>query len=268
MAGPAVCCMLRHVLKHLQQGIRSNNPLVVGVQGPQGSGKTYLTSILRDELISPPNNLSVALISLDDLYLPHSELARVASDHPYNPLLQGRGQPGTHDVPLGTQVLNSLRRINEPDAEGTVSIPVFDKSLHSGEGDRIPKQTIVDRPLDVIILEGWCTGFYPVPRETIERRYTSSEVPRSSFTYCQEDVLEINELLRPYVFWWSAFDTLIQVNCISFPQKPGHPSHRPPQLAPSDTSSYDLVYKWRLEQEHCMKARNGGKGMADDQVIS
>ena len=212
MTEPAVGDMLRHVLKHLQRGIQSNNPLVVGVQGPQGSGKTYLTSILRDELTSPPNNLSVALISLDDLYLPHSELARVANDHPHNPLLQGRGQPGTHDVPLGTEVLNSLRRINEPDAEGTVFIPIFDKSLYSGEGDRIPKKTVVNRPLDVIIIEGWCTGFYPIPWETTEQRYASSGAPRSSFTYRKEDVLEINELLRPYALWWSAFDTLIQVN--------------------------------------------------------
>ena len=213
MAEPAVGYMLQHVLKRLRRGVRSDSPLVVGVQGPQGSGKTYLTSILRDELVSPPNNLSVALISLDDLYLPHSELARVASDHPRNPLLQGRGQPGTHDVPLGTQVLNSLRQINEPDAEGTVSIPIFDKSLHSGEGDRIiQKQTVVNRPLDMIIMEGWCTGFYPVPPEIIEQRYASSGPSRSSFTYRKEDVLEVNELLRPYVLWWSAFDTLIQVN--------------------------------------------------------
>lgn len=213
-AAPAVDRMLRHVLKHLQQRTRPNRPLVVGVQGPQGSGKTYLTTALRDELISldPPHNLSVALISLDDLYLPHSELARVASDHPYNPLLQGRGQPGTHDVPLGTQVLNSLRQINGPDAEGTVSIPIFDKSLHSGEGDRIQQTTVVNRPLDVIIMEGWCIGFYPVPPEVIEQRYASNGGPRSSFTYRKEDVHEINELLRPYVLWWSAFDTLIQVN--------------------------------------------------------
>ena len=39
-------------------------------------------------------------------------------------------------------------------------------------------------------------------------------------------------------------------------------------MTPSDTSSYDQVYKWRLEQEHYMKARNGGKGMTDDQVVS
>ncbi|KAF9653613.1 P-loop containing nucleoside triphosphate hydrolase protein [Thelephora ganbajun] len=241
--------MLRHVLKHLQRGVEVSKPLVVGVQGPQGSGKTYLTKILRDELISPPNNLSVALISLDDLYLPYSELTRVANDHPHNPLLQGRGQPGTHDVPLGTRVLNSLCRINEPDAEGTVSIPIFDKSLHSGKGDRIEQTVVVNRPLDVLIMEGWCTGFSPIRSETIAQRYASSGSPRSPFAYRKEDVYEINELLRPYVDWWSAFDTLIQ-------------------LSPSDTSSYDLVYKWRLEQEHCMKAQNGGKGMTDDQVIS
>ena len=211
MAEPAVGYMLRHVLRHLQRRAEPGRPLVVGVQGPQGSGKTYLTAILRAELTSPPNNLSAALISLDDLYLPHSELARVARDHPQNPLLQGRGQPGTHDVPLGTQILNSLRRINEPGAKGTVSVPTFDKSLHSGQGDRTQQTTAINGPLDVIIMEGWCTGFYPVPRETIEQRYTSSGAPRSSFAYRKEDVLEINELLRPYVHWWSAFDTLIQV---------------------------------------------------------
>lgn len=219
MREPAVGYMLRHVLKRFQQGGQSNKPLVVGVQGPQGSGKTYLTTILRDNLISPPNNLSTALISLDDLYLPHSELVRVANDHPHNPLLQGRGQPGTHDVPLGTQILNSLRRINGPDAEGTVSIPIFDKSLHSGEGDRIQQATAVNRPLDVIIVEGWCTGFYPVPHETIEQRYAANGAPRSSFAYRKEDILEINELLRPYVHWWSAFDTLIQVNWYRFSAK-------------------------------------------------
>ena len=224
-AVPGVSYMLRHVLNNLQPGVGPNKPLVVGVQGPQGSGKTFLTTMLRDKLISPPNNLCVALISLDDLYLSHSGLARIANDHPHNPLLQGRGQPGTHDVPRGTQVLNSLRRINEPDAKHTVSIPIFDKSLYSGEGDRIEQTTIVSRPLDVIIMEGWCTGFYPVPPDIIEQRYVSSGGSHSSFTYRLEDVREINELLRPYVDWWSTFDTLIQVSWHQFSGRPGLTSH-------------------------------------------
>jgi len=225
MTAPAVDYMLRHVLEHLQSGVGPNKPLVVGVQGPQGSGKTHLTTILRNELISPPNNLSVASVCLDNLYLPHSELVRFANDHRHNPLLQGRGQPGTHDTPLGTKILNSLCRINEPGAEGTVSIPIFDKSLHSGEGDRIERTTVVNRPLDVIIVEGWCAGFYPVPPDTIEQRYAPSGGPRSSFTYRKEDVHELNELLRPYIGWWSSFHTLIQVSLHRSSAKPGHPSH-------------------------------------------
>lgn len=221
MTEPAVRFMLRHILGQLQRGVGVNRPLVVGVQGPQGSGKTFLTTMLQDELISPPHQLSVALISLDDLYLPHPELVHVADNHPNNPLLQGRGLPGTHDVPLGTKILNSLRRINEPDAQGTVSIPIFDKSLHSGRGDRINRATVVNRPLNVIIVEGWCTGFHPVPAETIEERYASSGSPPSSLAYRKEDVHEINELLRPYVGWWSVFDTLIQVNQHWFPGRHG-----------------------------------------------
>lgn len=27
-----------------------------------------------------------------------------------------------------------------------------------------------------------------------------------------------------------------------------------------------LIYKWRLHQEHEMKAKNGGQGMSDEQV--
>lgn len=211
MTRSAVGFMLRHVLGHRERAADLNRPLTVGVQGPQGSGKTFLTTLLRDELISPPHDLSVALISLDDLYLPHSQLIRVANEHLHNPLLQGRGLPGTHDVPLGTKTLNSLRRINEPGPEGTVSIPIFDKSLHAGSGDRVKQTTVVNRPLDVIIMEGWCIGFHPIPAETIEERYTSNGSSRSSFAYRKEDVYEINELLRPYVNWWSTFDTLIQV---------------------------------------------------------
>lgn len=36
--------------------------------------------------------------------------------------------------------------------------------------------------------------------------------------------------------------------------------------SPSSVSSLSMIYKWRLEQEHDMKARNGGKGMTDEAV--
>lgn len=38
------------------------------------------------------------------------------------------------------------------------------------------------------------------------------------------------------------------------------------KIAPPKETPYSLIYKWRLQQEHNMKANNGGKGMTDEQV--
>ncbi|RDX49297.1 P-loop containing nucleoside triphosphate hydrolase protein [Lentinus brumalis] len=230
-------------------------PLLVGVQGPQGSGKTYLTSILRDTLKAPPHNLSAAVLSLDDLYLPHDGLVAVARAHPHNGLLQGRGQPGTHDIALGTEVLTKLKHINESPLNGPgLELPSFDKSLFDGEGDRAPGGAVVRPPVDVVLFEGWCVGFYPIPRDEVERRWTRplpglEEGFLNKKGYRIEDVLDINERLKDYIAWWDLFDTFIQI--------------RPP-----DDHPYDFIYKWRLQQEHHMKARNGGRGMSDEQVAS
>ncbi|KAI0776290.1 P-loop containing nucleoside triphosphate hydrolase protein [Trametes elegans] len=258
----AIPHMEAHILRELgahrardEQGAgkRVAPPLIVGVQGPQGSGKTYLTSILRDVLQGQPHGLSVAVLSIDDLYLPHEGLVSLAAAHPDNALLRGRGQPGTHDVPLGTEVLNKLKRINDAGApERGVELPSFDKSLFDGEGDRAPRGTVVRPPVDVVLFEGWCVGFYPIPVEEVERRYSQpieglgdDFLQRNGFRV--HDVLDVNERLKSYVSWWNLFDAFIQI--------------KPPQAHP-----YTYIYKWRLQQEHNMKARNGGKGMSDEQV--
>lgn len=217
-----VHAMSSHVLQQLKRHrgdsvTQATPPLFVAVQGPQGSGKTFLTSRLRDALTAPPHSLSVAVLSIDDLYLPHAQLVAVGQSNPHNKLLQGRGQPGTHDVKLGSQILAQLKRINEQtDSRSTVKIPSFDKSLFAGEGDRVEKGTVVCAPVDVVMLEGWCVGFYPSTREEIDRRW---EVPvpglgedffgRRGFR--KDDVLEVNEKLKELLEWWSFFDAFIQV---------------------------------------------------------
>ncbi|KAL6305244.1 P-loop containing nucleoside triphosphate hydrolase protein [Sparassis latifolia] len=249
--------MLTHVLKELAAhrarfaSARAIPPLLVGVQGPQGSGKTFLTSRLRHELSSPPHALAVAVLSIDDLYLPHAGLAALASAHPQNGLLRGRGQPGTHDVPLGAEILESLRRIN--DGGGAVNIPRFDKSLFGGEGDRAGS-TLVSPPIDVVVLEGWCVGFYPISAEEIDRRWAlpvqglgEDFFVRRGFR--KEDVVDVNERLKEYVAWWECLHVFIQIN-------------------PADAHPYEFIYRWRLQQEHHMKSLNGGKGMTDQQVES
>ena len=39
-----------------------------------------------------------------------------------------------------------------------------------------------------------------------------------------------------------------------------------PKIASTSTDGLDVIYKWRLQQEHTMKASNGGRGMSDEQV--
>ena len=136
---PAVYTMARHVSNRLQaHRARFPNPsnylpLFVGVQGPQGNGKTFPTSRLRSLLAESPYSLSVAVPSIDDIYLPHAGLTAFAEAHPRNKLLYGRGQPGTHDTELGREIIEGLKTINDVEnGPGQVALPVFDKSLFEG----------------------------------------------------------------------------------------------------------------------------------------
>ncbi|KAH9920803.1 P-loop containing nucleoside triphosphate hydrolase protein [Amylocystis lapponica] len=252
---PAVQHMCAHVLAQLSaHRVRKTSgvvpPLIVGVQGPQGSGKTYLTSLLRDSLTSAPHALSVAVLSIDDLYLSHAGLVALAEEHPENRLLHGRGQPGTHDVPLGSEVLRALQSINTTSTE--VQTPRFDKSLFGGEGDRSAEYTAVAPPVDVVIFEGWCVGFYPVSSEEIERRWTQpvQGLGADFFQargFRKEDVVDVNGRLAEYLEWWDRFDAFIQIK-------------------PDEAHPYTYIYQWRQQQEHHMKSLNGGKGMSDAQV--
>lgn len=223
---PAVRHMGDHVLKQLtrhREGFPHGSPpppLFVAVQGPQGSGKTFLTSVLRDLLSAEPHSLSVVVLSIDDLYLRHDELVALAKAHPDNKLLHGRGQPGTHDVQLGVDILMALQNINTSGTEErSIEIPSFDKSLFGGEGDRAERGTLVKGPVDVVALEGWCVGFYPSTSEEITRRW-QLPVPGLGEDFFQsrgfkkEDVLEVNERLKEYLQWWKFFDTFIQVSKI------------------------------------------------------
>ncbi|EIW80395.1 P-loop containing nucleoside triphosphate hydrolase protein [Coniophora puteana RWD-64-598 SS2] len=243
-------------------------PLFVGVQGPQGSGKTFLTSSLASALSREPHSLRTAVLSIDDLYLPFSGLQAVSAENPGNLLLQGRGQPGTHDVPLGSKVLAALKSINELGAE-EVELPVFDKSLHGGKGDRLPEGSHVHGPLDIVLLEGWCVGFAPLPGKgsgaksedvrgtTIGKRWREpvpslghgDELHMDMEAFVKEEryVWEVNERLKEYVEWWKMLDAFVQIR------------------GPED-QRYRIIYKWRMQQEHYMMVRNGGKGMKDDEI--
>jgi D-glycerate 3-kinase len=206
--------MSDHILTQLPRHRSSSSsrpapPLFVGVQGPQGSGKTYLSSLLRKLLTAEPHNLSVVVFSVDDLYTPYTGLCETEQMNPGNRLLEGRGLPGTHDMQIGKDILSALRAINEDEA-ATVTLPVFEKSLHNGKGDRLTDGVLVKNPVDVVVMEGWCMGFRAIDNRELERRWSAMDVEIKD--WCREDdVKVVNDKLREYIDWWQFFDVFIQV---------------------------------------------------------
>ncbi|SJX61919.1 uncharacterized protein SRS1_12903 [Sporisorium reilianum f. sp. reilianum] len=244
----------QHVVQQLKvfrsrfAGSSATPPLFVAMQGPQGSGKTTVTRSLVAYLKS--SGVAVGVLSTDDLYYSHQNLRRVAEENPSNPLLSGRGQPGTHDIQLGTQILDQVHSINAHPPNGeraSIRLPVFDKSLFNGEGDRAPlpaTSPTVAAPLDVFILEGWSMGFSPITPAEVEAKRNASKPGSPLQRYTLDALQQINRNLAAYTAWYAHFSVFLQIR-------------------PTDLNN---VYVWRTQQEHAMKASNGGQGMSDDGV--
>ncbi|MCV6588949.1 MAG: hypothetical protein OIF57_07975 [Marinobacterium sp.] len=147
---------------------QQEGPLVVGVNGAQGAGKSTLFNLL-ESILCDGFGLKVVGFSIDDLYKTRAERAQLGEE--VHPLLATRGVPGTHDIELGIHILNSLRNSDDSTVTG---IPVFDKATD----DRCPEAVWQEwaGPADIIIFEGWCVGSLPQhehelaePVNTLER---------------------------------------------------------------------------------------------------
>lgn len=128
-------------------------PVLIGINGAQGSGKTTLCRFLETLLIE--HNLRTVTLSLDDLYLTRAERLALAADR--HPLLVTRGVPGTHDVALAEAILDDLL------AGRTAALPRFDKATD----DRASMRRMVEPPIDVVLFEGWCVGAIPQTAEAL-----------------------------------------------------------------------------------------------------
>ena len=140
--------LLETLLSRIRVGLTAQTarPLVVGICGAQGSGKSTLVAALAERLMD--EGIAVATLSLDDLYLTRGERLRLASE--VHLLFATRGVPGTHDIALGLGVLDALVRGE------AAPLPRFDKALD----ERLPPAAWPSAPADtqVVLLEGWCLG--------------------------------------------------------------------------------------------------------------
>ena len=135
---------------------KNDKPLVIGINGSQGSGKSTLTKILHQILVRGFDIRAVSL-SIDDLYKSKQQRNHLAQSTHH--LLATRGVPGTHDVDMAISILNHL--IKKDPTE--ITIPVFDKST-----DDIASQsrwTKLSGVYDMILFEGWCVGTPPQDTE-------------------------------------------------------------------------------------------------------
>ncbi|KAJ2309780.1 hypothetical protein H4S02_007984 [Coemansia sp. RSA 2611] len=216
-------------------------PLVVGVNGPQGSGKTTLAHGLAAYLRT--HHVGAHAFSLDDVYLRNAEQQRLA-ERTQNPLLRFRGQPGTHDVALARATLESLLG----SAQAT-AVPAFDKSLCGGRGDRLPPgQWAAVPPVDVVLLEGWCLGFRSLDACEFARflanTHAHSSLCKYSGAYADEHLAQVNANLREYeAGLYPLVDSWVWLRA----------------------ADLDVVFRWRKDQEDERAAQ--GRAVLSDQQL-
>jgi len=217
------------------------SPFIIGLNGVQGVGKTTLVRALA-EALQGREGLPTLVVSIDDFYLPHAEQLALAAAHPGNALVQYRGEPGTHDISLATKFLSALCK-GEP-----AWVPQYDKAAFSGLGDRLPESQwpAVNQPgqklIEVVILEGWCVGFRPLPDEEVEARWRAPA--RTLHKHTLEHLQFINNELRRYDAVTDLLDAFIHV----------------------DAEDTEYVYDWRLQQETQLRHERG-VGMTDEQIV-
>lgn len=212
----------------VEQRQKLSRPLIQGILGGQGTGKTTLGAVTR--LILGYLGYSSLAISLDDLYKTYRERQLLQSQ---NPRLIWRGPPGTHDVDLGIQLLNKLRQAN-PETE--ILVPRFDKSAYNGAGDRTKPEPV--RGNDIILFEGWFVGVRPISPSAFQNPPAPILTPEDR-AFAQE----INQQLQTYLPLWELLDSLM----VLYP------------------TNYRFCQQWRREAEQKMIA--GGKaGMSDGEI--
>jgi D-glycerate 3-kinase len=206
-------------------------PLILGLCGAQGSGKSTLSEGLAARLRE--DGLAVAVLSLDDLYLSQAERAVRAMIHP---LFATRGVPGTHDVDLGFAVLDAVG------AGRAVALPRFDKSVD--EPCPAAVWPVAPADLDLLIFEGWCVGARPQNADELVPPVNALEAVEDTDSVWRRAVNL--SLETDYAALFSRLDRLVLL------------------AAPG----FEVVERWRTQQEHDLRLRLAAEGRTGDAVMT
>ena len=223
----------------ISKKINKKKPLVIGLAGGQGSGKTTISSILT-LILQKYFKLNVFKVSIDDFYKTRKDRKLLSKNK--HPLLMTRGVPGTHDIDL---MLKFFKKVKSKSFKN-LTVPKFNKAID----DRYKKSLwykIKSKP-DVIIFEGWCVG---------ARAQTNKQLKKP-----------INSLERIYdqrIEWRSYVNSQLKKKYKTlFKQLDG--------LLYLKAKNFDLLKKWRLKQERKLwvqtKNKKNLKIMSSGDVIN
>jgi D-glycerate 3-kinase len=198
---------------------------IIGISALPGTGKTTLGKWI--EAISLKLNFKIAVISIDDFYLPSNEMEIAIKNNPWD---VSRGFPGSHSTKLMQEKLLNWK-IN-----GELNVPVFDKSLRNGLGDRSYWRT--DNP-DLLIIEGWFLGIEPLSSEVYYQNINSTDFS----TYESSYRVTIQNNLNKYLDVWSLIDKIWHLKPLKF----------------------EYMNMWKINQEKEMFLQKG-KALQDEKL--
>ena len=196
--------------------VSKKKPLILGLSGGQGIGKTTISSIIT-LILKKYFKLNIFKISIDDFYKTRKE--RFLLSKKIHSLLMTRGVPGTHDINI---MLNFFKRVKKNNFK-SLKLPKFDKAID----DRCKKSswyTIKKRP-DIIIFEGWCVGAMAQKNSMLKKSINSLEKTNDQNLIWRKFVN--NQLKTKYKKLFGHLDNLLYLKAKNF----------------------NLLQQWRIKQE-------------------
>ena len=142
---------------HLNSFPKRDEPYLICFTGGQGSGKTTMSYFIQEVLTNHCNRPSMGF-SIDDIYKSQEE--RKAISEEVHSLCYVRGVPGTHDIGMGLDLIDSLSKAKR---DSVTKIPSFCKpeDKHYPESD----WPVYKGKPDFIFLDAWCGGAKPISEE-------------------------------------------------------------------------------------------------------